>query len=129
VDRHRAPMRRIEAFVRGLFGFLADSSGDLAYMALLAAEHQRRARQRPAAVAAAVAPFVDLLAAELRAAHDAGLVRDGPPARDAATVFQLVLSQLHPLVLGHSLDDPAETAAYLWRFVRAAITPAKEVTS
>jgi hypothetical protein len=77
-------------------------------------EHRRLSEQRPDDLHRALAPLVDLLADEIRRAAAAGAARSTDPARDAQTVFGLVLEGVHDVTLGRA--EPLDHADYLWRF-------------
>jgi AcrR family transcriptional regulator len=116
------PLERLRRGVVGLFSVVA-STEDRAYMAVLVREHLRLAESRPDGLREALAPYVDLLAAELEAAMGAGAVRPGDPRRDAVAVFHLVVGHLHALLLGQVEDDPTGLGEYLWEFCRGALSP------
>lgn len=118
VDAHRSPARRIERWVTGLFELMA--AGEDGYVGVLVREHRRFTEERPEELAVALAPFLELLAGELAAGMDAGVVRRGDPARDASTVFEVALARIHALVAGAG-DDPAAEAAYVWSFCRGGL--------
>lgn len=105
IDRHRSPVDRIEAWVTGLFRLMA--AGAESYVAVLGREHHRLSEARPDELDAAVAPFVDLLVAELAAARTAGVVHRDDPRREAELVFDLVLARIHRLVLHARPPDGA----------------------
>jgi hypothetical protein len=81
---------------------------------VLVREHRRLSEDRPDEMRGALAPMVDLLADVITAAVAAGVARSADPARDAATVFGLLLAAIHDVTIGRA--DAGETAAYLWRF-------------
>jgi hypothetical protein len=86
---------------------------------VLVREHRRLAEERPETLRAALAPMVDVLTAEIVAAVAAGAAWSSDPARDAQTIFVLVLEGIHEVGLGRV--DPLEQASYLWRFCAAAL--------
>lgn len=99
----------LHGYVAGIFG-LATLPRARGYARVLVQEHRRLAENRPDELDAALAPLVDLLA---------DVVGD---TRDARTVFGLIVSGLHDVSLGHA--EPADTAEYLHRFCRGALTGA-----
>jgi AcrR family transcriptional regulator len=128
VDRHRSPVHRVRAWVDGMFALMA--AGEPGYVGVLVREHRRLAEARPDQLAAALGPFVALLADELARAAEAGVARRREPVRDAWTVLDLVLLQIHHLMApaagaaagaDANGDDQGEraraTAAYVWSFV------------
>jgi hypothetical protein len=71
--------------------------------------------------------MVDLLASEMSRAADAGLARRGDAARDAQTIFGLLLSAIHDVTMGRG--DPLELASYVWGFCWAGLRgPAADAT-
>jgi TetR/AcrR family transcriptional regulator len=111
---------RVREFVVGLCSLLMTGEG---YASLLLREHLRLGDRRPDELRAALAPLVDLLEAELRAAADAGSIR--PVDRhDAVIVFTTVLAHVHAVLLFSPNDDPARAADRLWAFCAAALAPA-----
>jgi hypothetical protein len=81
---------------------------------VLVREHRRLSEARPDEMRRALAPMVDLLAREIASA------RNTPdPARDAHTVFALVLEGIHEVTLGRV--QPLDEATYLWRFCDNAL--------
>ena len=81
---------------------------------MLVREHRRLAEVHPDALRHALAPLLDVLAAELDAAARAGVVVTTDPARDAQTIFGLVLEGINDVTTGRA--DPLEHAGYLWQF-------------
>lgn len=118
VERHTTPTERVRAYVLGVFELLT-YPGAPGYARMLVQEHRRLAEERPEQLRAALAPMVDLLAEQIATAARAGVARSPDPARDARTIFVLVLEGIHECALG--LADPHEQAAYLWRFCADAL--------
>jgi AcrR family transcriptional regulator len=114
VDEHDQPEQRLRAFVEGLFTFLA--VGDRGYVSVLIREHRRLSEVSPQKMSDALAPFLEFLADELEKAAAAGVIRAGDAHRDAVTVFDLVLSMIHQVVLGLEPLSPAEAGQYTWSF-------------
>jgi hypothetical protein len=81
---------------------------------MLVHEHRRLSEERPETLRAALAPMVDVLATEIAAAD-----ASSEPARDAQTIFVLLLEGIHEVGLGRA--EPLEQASYLWRFCAAAL--------
>jgi AcrR family transcriptional regulator len=118
VDAEVAPTARLRAYVLGVFELLTHP-GALGYARVLVQEHRRLAEERPESLRAALAPMVDVLAAEIAHATESGVARSSDPARDAQTIFVLVLEGIHEVALGRA--EPLEQASYLWRFCAAAL--------
>jgi len=113
VGAHTDPVERLRAYLTGVFELLTHP-GALGYARMLVQEHRRLSEERPDELRAALAPMVDLLAAQIALAADAGASASTEPARDAQTLFVLVLEGVHEVGLGHA--KPLEQAEYLWRF-------------
>jgi AcrR family transcriptional regulator len=118
VDAHDEPAARLRAYVVGVFELLTHP-GALGYAGVLVREHGRLSEERPDDLRRALAPMVDLLSREVAAA-----VTTSDPARDARTVFALVLEGIHEVTLGHV--EPLEEATYLWQFCWSALRGAEE---
>jgi AcrR family transcriptional regulator len=103
-----APGSRVRAYVHGIFT-MASLPASRGYARVLVLEHRRLTERRPAELAAALAPLLDLLAEEIAAAAPSA-----DPARDATTAFDLVLGGVHAVSVGGS--EPVELADYLFRF-------------
>jgi AcrR family transcriptional regulator len=120
VDEAEDPVERVRRAVVGLFRFIT-VDGHLPYAAALVREHLRLAESRPEELRSVLAPFVERFEHELVAAQALGRLRQGDPAKDARTLFHLVISHLHALVC-HQIDDPPEQVAQdLWAFCFAAL--------
>ena len=79
------------------------------------------AQQNSEQVEHVLAPFVDLLAAELSSAAAADAIRSDDIRRDARAVFLLAVSHLCPLVLSGAHSDPAQTADFVAGFCLRAL--------
>jgi AcrR family transcriptional regulator len=113
VATHDDPEARLRAAVVGVLELLT-IPGALGYAGVLLGEHRRLTESRPAEMRGALAPILDLLERELAAGAGAGVIAPGDHARDALTVFALVLEGIHDVTVEGA--DPLEEAAYLWRF-------------
>ncbi len=119
VQLHDDPGDRIRAWVDGVFELLA--AGEQGYVGVLVREHDRLAESHPDQLAAALAPLLAPLVAALADAMAAGRVRSGDPDRDAGTVLDVVLAQIHRLVPPLApIDDAAERAARVAETARYA---------
>jgi len=119
VDAHADAPLRVRAYVFGVFELLTHP-GALGYARVLVQEHRRLAEERPDELRVALAPMVDLLATEIARATESGVAASSDPARDAQTIFVLVLEGIHEVALGRA--EPLEQADYLWRFSAAALS-------
>jgi AcrR family transcriptional regulator len=114
VDRHEGPPQRVRAWIEGIFELMA--AGEPTYVTVLVREHRRLSEVRPGQVEAAVGPLLAALEAGLAAGMEVGAIRPGDPGRDARTIFEVVLSTIHRLVLAGSGERPADAATYVWEF-------------
>lgn len=108
------PVERLRAYVHGLLGFLA--LGESTYVSMLLREQRRLEQTDPVGMATALAPFIDLLESLLIEGGAVGVVRPGDWRRDAAMVFDLVLTRIHRLGAGPDRAATEEAAEYLWEF-------------
>jgi len=111
-----APVARLERYVVSLFKLARMAPG---YARVLVRQYRRLGSDRPRELAAALAPLVDLLEAEIEAAASVGAARPGDPARAAEIVFGLLLDGLADVTL--SGRDSAEVAASVWHFVAGGL--------
>lgn len=95
----------VHAFVTELFDMLL-LPGAVGYAGVLVREHRRLVEHDAAGQRAALAPLVELLAR---------LIGTADAARDAETMFAVLLDGIHDVVVGHT-DDPRELGEYLYRF-------------
>src|SRR5947209_713781 len=111
LDRSLSPDERLERYVRALFRMARSAPG---YANVLVREYRRLGVERPAELAAALAPLVDLLEEEIAAAApvaDAG--------RSAEIVFGVLLDGLADITLADR--DSKETVTSVWRFVAGGL--------
>jgi AcrR family transcriptional regulator len=114
VAAHGEPAARLQAYVVGLFEMLTNEDAR-GYAGVLVREYRRLHEERADELDIALAPLVDLLVDEIRAASAAGACRSTDPARDARTVFVLVLAGIHEVTLGR--ERPLDAADHIWSFV------------
>lgn len=107
----RTPDTRLERYVRTLFKLAREAPG---YARVLVREHRRLSVERPADLAAALAPLVDLLEEEIAAGT---AVAD--PARTAEIVFAVLLDGLADVTLAGR--DSKEVASTVWQFVAGGL--------
>jgi AcrR family transcriptional regulator len=124
VDAHLDGAARLHAYVAGLFELLT-LPGALGYAGLLVREHRRLSDRRPEDLQRALAPMIDVLAAEIAAAASHGTDISLDPPREARAIFALLLDGIHDVARGGA--EPLDEAAFLWRFcwggLRGAIEP------
>jgi AcrR family transcriptional regulator len=106
----------------------ADPARSLRRSAALCREHLRLAEARPEDLRRALKPLIALMAEQLAAGVASGQVRDRPPERLAAFVYNLVSTTMHAEVLAQEAGEPeqihrAQLANDLWEFCRRAIAP------
>jgi AcrR family transcriptional regulator len=101
-DRHDT--NAVHAYVTALFDMVA-LPGATGYAGVLVREHRRLREHHDGELRAALAPLVDLLAAQLPSGD----------ARDAETMFAVLLEGIHDVVVGRVTNTRA-LAEYLYRF-------------
>lgn len=94
--------------------------------AALSREHMRLAESHPEELHKALRPLIDLIARQLAAGMDAGMVRRAEPERMAVLVYNLVSTTVHTELLaaeGQAVDPARrrELAGDIWEFCRRAI--------
>jgi AcrR family transcriptional regulator len=82
-------------------------------------EHWRLHQLFPDELSEATRPFRDLVAGEIRAAVDAGLLHPADPTRDAWLIEQLVMAVFHHFAYATVKDEGIGEA--LWQFCLAAL--------
>jgi hypothetical protein len=111
LDRTADPADRVERYVRTLFRLAREAPG---YSRVLVREHRRLSVERPAELAAALAPLVDLLRDEIADATTAG-----DAVRSAEIVFAVLLDGLADVTLAGR--DSKEVATSVWQFVEGGL--------
>jgi hypothetical protein len=114
IDAHTEPVDRLREWLTGLFELMG--AGDKGYVMLLVREHQRLSEARPDQMRVAVAPFIELLVADLEVASASGVIRPGDPQRDAQLIFRLALGAIRDLVSGNEDRPIDDVVAHLWDF-------------
>ena len=95
----------VHAYVTELFDMLS-LPGAAGYAGVLVREHRRLVEAYDDRQRAALAPLVDLLASHLDTSD---------PWRDAETMFSILLTGIHDVVIRHA-GDAREVGEYLYRF-------------
>ena len=116
LDRSRLPDERLERYVRGLFKLARQAPG---FSRVLVREHRRLSVERPAELAAALAPLESLLDEEIGAAAAEGRAAPGDVTRAAEIVFAVLLDGLADVNLAGR--DSKEVAASVWHFVAGGL--------
>jgi len=120
------PVARLRLYVMSALNTL-DSETDAGFGAqFVTSEHWRLHRLFPDELSEATKPFTDLLAGEIGAAVEAGLLRPADPARDAWLIEQLVMSVYHHFAYATTKDEGIAEA--LWQFCLAALGGASGAT-
>jgi hypothetical protein len=88
-------------------------------------EHWRLQRLFPAEIDHATQPFTDLLAGEIKAGADAGLLRSADPDQDAWLISRLVMAVFHHYAYAAPAEE--EIGEMVWRFCLAALGAAPEI--
>ena len=122
-DTLEEPTSRLCAYITGVFELLT-IEGALGYAGVLVREHRRLSEERPDELRHALAPMLAVLEAEIAAAAAAGVCVSRDPARDAHTVFALVLEGIYDVTLGRV--EPLEQARYLWGFCWSGLSPSTD---
>jgi AcrR family transcriptional regulator len=119
VERHRDPVRRLRAFIEGLLDL---SSGTTKPVARTLTSYQNRlAESRPADLAQAMKPQLDLLVELIEAvAHVQPLRSDLSVEQAARLTHDLVLAAIHGRLLAAdgASDIPAQS---IWKYCAAGI--------
>lgn len=123
IDAHTEPEARLHAYIETIFDLLT-YPGAAGYASVLVREYRRLRDDRPDDLRRALAPLLDLLAAEIAGAASTHNIASADPARDADTVFTLLLDGIGDVTVGRA--EPRERAAYLWRFCRDGLRGATE---
>lgn len=113
------PVARLQSHLMSVVGTLAPSDEGRSGARFVASEHWRLAKLFPEELAVATKPFTDLLATEIRAGSEAGLLRSQNPDRDAWLMAQLVLSVHHHYSFAATVDSAI--ADDLCRFCLSAV--------
>jgi len=114
----RDPVARLRTCVTDLLD-LCTLPGAIGYARVLVTEHRRLSEERADDLSAALAPIVEVIERVIDEATRIGMADSATPARDAATIFALVLDGIHDVTLGCA--DADERARYLWRFCGRAL--------
>lgn len=123
LEPYSTPIERARTYVRTLFEMLT-IPGALGYAGVLVREHRRLSEARPDTMRAALAPLIRLLEQQIADATAASECASKDPARDAETIFALVLEGIFDVALGRA--EPREEAEYLWGFCWAGLSRATE---
>jgi AcrR family transcriptional regulator len=116
LERSDSPVERLQHYVRALFKLARQAPG---YAHVLVREYRRLSIERPAGLASALAPLVDLLEEQIDKAATAGSAAPGDVRRAAELVFAVLLDGLAEVALQGR--DSKEVAGSVWRFVAGGL--------
>ncbi len=115
------PVARLRYSVKAVLSGLEDKGRAGAGPRFITAEHWRLYQLYPEEMGSATQPFTDLLARELRAAQEAGLLAPADVNRDAELMAMLVRTVYHQYAFA-ARKEPAEAIAeHVWEFCLAGI--------
>jgi AcrR family transcriptional regulator len=123
------PLARLHHIVDGIIlgrFIMGGERGGERRGAALSREHLRLAESRPAELQRAIAPLINLIAAQLADGMTTGQVRAAPPHRLAMLIYNLVSTTVHAQLLaeeGQAPDAAARQAMAqeIWDFCRRAV--------
>jgi TetR/AcrR family transcriptional regulator len=116
------PLARLRHYVVATLSAIDADAPAAAGPRFITAEHWRLLQLYPEEVARAQQPFIDLVAAELRAAQQAGLLRPADVDRDAALVARLVMSTFHHHAFTATDQTAEEIGEHVWAFCLTGLT-------
>jgi AcrR family transcriptional regulator len=98
------------------------SGTSIRYATVMSREHLRLAEARPDELKRALEPLTSLLAEQLAAGMERGVVRQGDPTQLATLVQHLVAATTHASLLSSGPETrAADSAAALWEFCLRAV--------
>jgi AcrR family transcriptional regulator len=125
------PLETIREIVTGLVIGTAGGYNDFGdyggrRSAAMAREHLRLAESRPAELAAALSPLLNLIADQVTEGIRKGQLRECDPALQATLIYNLVATTVHTELLAHEGTEAdvhrrQELAERIWEFCRRAI--------
>jgi AcrR family transcriptional regulator len=116
------PLERLRFVIESMF-LGARSEAGVRYAVVLSRGHLRLAEARPDDLQRALEPFTTLLAEQLAAGMQSGVVRPADASELATLVHNLVVATIHASLLSHaaSARPPEASAAALWEFCLRAV--------
>ncbi|WP_018501209.1 TetR/AcrR family transcriptional regulator [Parafrankia discariae] len=115
------PVARLRHYVRSAVSSLNAPGWEGAGARFIPAEHWRLHQLYPEELAHATRPFADLVARELTAAREAGLLTPRHIERDATVVARLVTSVYHHHAFTRTDESAESIGDHLWTFCLAAL--------
>ena len=117
------PVSRLRGYVEAILSGVsapADADDDAGPAGIgprfITSEHWRLRQTLPADVDRAVAPIVDLIASELRAAQAAGLLHPNDVDRDATLLAKLLMSVYHHYAYAPTGEPTDQLIDHVWAF-------------
>ncbi|WP_308222398.1 helix-turn-helix domain-containing protein [Frankia sp. AgB32] len=110
------PLSRLRSYIVAALTTLGTQSSESAGSQFITTEHWRLHQQYPEEMAHATRPFADLVAGELDAARQAGLLDPSDVEQDAELVARLVMSVYHHYAFATAAEPMEVIGERLWRF-------------
>ncbi|MBO0856813.1 MAG: TetR/AcrR family transcriptional regulator [Nocardia sp.] len=120
------PLARLRLYITSVLAGIPSAGRDDATARFIVSTRWQLHRVFPKELAAAEQPFVDLLAAEITAARDAGLLRSADPCADAWYIAELTRAVYHYYAYAPAREGVAEG---LWGFCLRALGGEAPATS
>ncbi|MBL7502439.1 TetR/AcrR family transcriptional regulator [Frankia sp. CNm7] len=121
------PVARLRHHVMAVQSSLAPDADDLAIARFVASEHWRLRQLLPEEMMYANRPYVELLAREIRAAQEAGMLPVADVDRDAKMIARIVMSAFHHYAFPAPEDPEEGMDEYLWEFCLGALRRSADV--
>jgi AcrR family transcriptional regulator len=115
------PLSRLHFYVTSIIKSLDGQGTHVNGPRFITTEHWRLFPMYPNEVILATKPYSDLLAREIKAATDAGLLASKDSSHDAWMIDQLVLAVYHHYAFAHAEDSTEVIGDRLWTFVLGAL--------
>jgi AcrR family transcriptional regulator len=115
------PVERLHRHVLGALSSIGHQDSEIGGARFITAEHWRLYQLFPEEVKHATRPFADLVARELRAARDAGLLDVSDVEADAELVSQLVMSVFHHYSFAKTERSAEAIGERVWGFCLAGL--------
>jgi AcrR family transcriptional regulator len=115
IGEYESPIERLRHIILGLFE-LSIGRPHEDYIAFVMREYFRLSQAHSDEVEEVLRPFVDLIAGELEAAVDHGLLEIDNVRQYATALFLTTVSNLCPLVLAEENVDQSDAAQFVARF-------------
>jgi TetR/AcrR family transcriptional regulator len=120
------PLTRLRRQVTQTVHLLTGGGEAAAACRFIATERSRLHQQYPEELRHATQPFAELVARQLRAAQDAGLVAPIDVDRDAALITRLVMATYYEYAFTAHAEPVEEIAEHLWEFCARGLGTTRE---